>query len=320
MTSSYPITSFDTVDELWLDAASKVLTDGAVQDSRDGGTKELLGYTARLLDPRAHFLLNPVRRLSPSYAAAETLWYLSGVKDISLVVAYAPQYTRFAPDGFAHGAYGHRMGGPNLIHIHEIVEMLMRKPDSRQAVLAIWHPDDLAIAIEGSCKDIPCTLSLQFLLRDRKLHLRATMRSNDIWLGLPYDIFAFTTIQMIVADLLGVGYGWYEHSAGSLHVYERNINPATLATFSVPQFSVGCMDYPLKQGLPSFRGYLEQALALEEAVRCGRTGAPPPDAWLNSILGQLVTMASTRWWPNAKKRLTTKLLRDYIDNLAKDKD
>ena len=49
-------------------------------------------------------------------------------------------------------------------------------------------------------KDIPCTVSLQFLIRENKLHLFVNMRSNDVFLGLPHDIFCFTMIQEIIAN------------------------------------------------------------------------------------------------------------------------
>lgn len=45
------------------------------------------------------------------------------------------------------------------------------------------------------------------------------MRSNDVYLGLPHDIFAFTMLQEIAAREIGVGLGSYLHSVGSMHLY-----------------------------------------------------------------------------------------------------
>jgi thymidylate synthase len=71
-------------------------------------------------------------------------------------------------------------------------------------------------------KDIPCTLNLQFLLRDNKLNMIVNMRSNDIIWGLPYDLFVFTNMQEVVANTLGVELGWYLHRPGSLHLYKKH--------------------------------------------------------------------------------------------------
>ena len=48
------------------------------------------------------------------------------------------------------------------------------------------------------------------------------MRSSDIILGLAYDVPAFTTIQEILANELGVELGEYVHTSNSLHCYERD--------------------------------------------------------------------------------------------------
>ena len=48
------------------------------------------------------------------------------------------------------------------------------------------------------------------------------MRSNDIWLGLPYDMAFFTVILQIVAKATGLTVGRYYHTVGDLHLYERH--------------------------------------------------------------------------------------------------
>jgi thymidylate synthase len=69
-------------------------------------------------------------------------------------------------------------------------------------------------------------LTLQFLLRDDRLHLVVTMRSNDAYLGLPHDVFCFTMLQEIVARSLERELGIYRHFVGSMHLYERNRSQA----------------------------------------------------------------------------------------------
>jgi thymidylate synthase len=46
------------------------------------------------------------------------------------------------------------------------------------------------------------------------------MRSNDVFLGLPHDVFCFTMLQEIIAASLGAKIGTYTHLAGSLHLYD----------------------------------------------------------------------------------------------------
>jgi hypothetical protein len=85
-------------------------------------------------------------------------------------------------------------------------------------VIHIRTPDDSVHAK----KDVPCTLALQFFIRDEKLHLHVNMRSSDIILGIAYDVPAFTLMQEVLANELGVGLGEYCHTSNSLHCYERD--------------------------------------------------------------------------------------------------
>lgn len=97
-----------------------------------------------------------------------------------------------------------------------MIEILKRKPDSRQAVVQLFDADDLS-----RTKDVPCTCTLQFLLRGGRLELVVHMRSNDAFLGLPHDLFAFTMLQELVARSLAAELGTYSHFVGSLHLYDE---------------------------------------------------------------------------------------------------
>jgi thymidylate synthase len=215
--------SFASIDELWQGSMEYIWKFGKEHEGRDGkNTKELLGPVLRLVNTNANLLCHVGRFASPIYAAGEFMWYLSGRGDGDQICHYAPSYRQFIEDdGKAHGSYGRRFYKED--QIRRVILMLRDKPETRQAVIDIWRSDlDLCAAHHGTKKDIPCTLSLQFLVRDGQLNCICTMRSNDIWLGLPYDIFCFTTLQNFIASQLAIPTGFYQHQPGSLHLYQRN--------------------------------------------------------------------------------------------------
>lgn len=188
----------------------------------------MLGFEAVLTDINFNWLTNPVRELSKSYAAGELIWYMSGEDSVERIKAYALSYGKFAEsDGKAHGAYGARM--VHSLQLEDAIKTLRQQKNTRQCVIAIWSPDDIQHAVDVSKKDMPCTLSLQFIRRADQLHLIVTMRSNDAWLGFPYDVFCFTTLQKLVANELGLQPGWYKHQVGSMHLYDRDIPKAAEA-------------------------------------------------------------------------------------------
>lgn len=49
------------------------------------------------------------------------------------------------------------------------------------------------------------------------------MRSNDIFLGMPYNIIQFTTIQEVLSGWLGIEPGGYVQVSDSLHAYMHDI-------------------------------------------------------------------------------------------------
>lgn len=187
-------------------------------DSRDGPVAgERLGFHLQLAAGPGRLLTHPMRCVNPIYAAADVLWNLGTTDEISMIKCYSPKYERFANDGVAWGHYGTRLH-PVL---KQLLATLTDKQDSRQIVLPIFNMQDLKEVRGGTVKDIPCALSVQFLIRKGVLHIQVNMRSNDVWLGFPYDVFFWSCVQHLLAQQLGLKEGTYTHTAGSLHLYER---------------------------------------------------------------------------------------------------
>ena len=219
---------YNSIDEMFVETINDLMLSGDRLDSRNGGSVEVLGYCARLRQPAFNMLRNTERKVSRAYGLAELMWYLGGLHSIHWLTPFAPSYVNYSDDGrTAYGAYGPR--GLSLRHLTHVAEILSDSPESRQCVLPIWDPSDLLTVKGKASKDIPCTVSLKFYVRNDKLNMIADMRSNDVWLGMPYDVFCFTTIQLIVATELGLRCGWYQHQAGSMHLYDKNIDRARKA-------------------------------------------------------------------------------------------
>lgn len=126
----------------------------------------------------------------------------------------------FQNESVFRGAYGPRVEGS----LDDVVHLLERDPDSRQAVLSIYdsHRDLGRWSDSSKSGDVPCTLTIQFLIRRGLLDMWVSMRSNDAWRGLPYDLGQFSILQTAMAQALGVTVGRYTHSAGSMHIYEQH--------------------------------------------------------------------------------------------------
>lgn len=102
-------------------------------------------------------------------------------------------------------------------------ESLIKDKDTRQAILRFSLPEHQWM---GN-KDQTCTLHGNFLIRNNKLNLSIVMRSNDLVLGLVYDLPWFISLMDKMVEELKTTYpelekGVYSHTVHSLHIYERD--------------------------------------------------------------------------------------------------
>ena len=219
--------SYSNFTEAYVDLCKQIRDNTQhVSSPRGMKIKENLGVQFRIMNPRDRLPRVAARNFSLAYFVAETLWYLNADDSTEWISYYAPFWSNISDNNkTANSAYGARIfkthpriGNGNIVQWDYVKEELRKDPDSRRAVIHIRTPSDSII----ESKDVPCTLSLQFFIRENKLHLHVSMRSSDIILGLAYDVPAFTTIQEILANELGVELGEYVHTSNSLHCYERD--------------------------------------------------------------------------------------------------
>ncbi len=342
----------DNLNELWRETIQRIIVEGDKLDSRAGQTKELLGFQATLTDPLKNILLGfPTRKFSLSYACAEVLWYLSMTNEIEMMEAYAPSYKNYAEDGKAYGAYGHRWkNSPGFIkedtiffhpngsnQLEAVIRLLKEKPNTRQAIMTMWDSGDLLHAILGDHKDLPCTLTLKFFVRDGKLTLIADMRSNDAWLGLPYDIFCFTTLQRIIANELNLKLGRYIHQAGSEHIYEHKVGKINQilrwTNHGMPDYTEGSFlnnnpyigDYLNNDPCPSLKYKIETALEMERMIRnkdhiTTNYGDNEKLLKLDSLFRDLVYGCATKWYDVEPAKFSNPYFREWQRQNLEDSD
>lgn len=228
--------------------------------------KEKLGVKFVIKNPLSRLPFLKERNFAINYIIAEALWYLSGNDSTEWISKYSAFWNKISDDGkTANSAYGarifqsHPRAGSQIqfidnkvwVNINDnwnqwqfIIDELVNDLDSRRAVIHIRSPYDSRYAK----LDVPCTLTLQFFVRDEKLHLVVSMRSSDTILGIANDLPAFTLFQELMAlnlsEALGrkIEVGEYIHMSNSLHIYERNfelveriINEQIIAPLEMPK-------------------------------------------------------------------------------------
>ena len=271
-----------TLDDLMQRVLGKLVKSGGRNRASRGRTREIRSVLLKVTNPRAR-LSHTEKKGKIFSALGELLWYLAKSNDLEFISYYLDQYRKESEDGeTVYGAYGPRLYGlRGNNQVEHVLELLTRNPGSRRAVIQLFDADD----IRERHQEIPCTCTLQFMVRDGQVELATTMRSNDAFKGLPHDVFSFTMIQEIVARILGLEPGAYTHFVGSLHLYNDAENdnddvPAArqyLAEGWQPTQFVEMPAMPPGDPRPS----IETVVRAEAAIREGRAlddsvGALPP--------------------------------------------
>lgn len=229
----------DNFDDLYIKTLETLLIFGTATAPRGLKTLEVHPQLLCLQRPERRLLLNPIRRISPGFMCAEALWILSG-SNAEWIFDFNPNLRQYADDGILKGAYGPRLRRwqGEVDQFQMILDLFSRDIESRQGTMVIFDP---SLDFQSK-KDVPCTNLIRFLIRNQQLDMITIMRSQDGWLGLPYDIFTFTLIQEVIAGFLNVQLGTYYHFVDSLHLYEYDIEKAKKAVkfsiSSLPECSI----------------------------------------------------------------------------------
>lgn len=228
-----------TADEVWVSAQTSLQnSQSALQESRNGNTKEALHCCFEIKDPRQRVVFARKPIINPAFAIAEVFWILAGRNDAKFLNYWNSQLPKYAGKGDEYyGAYGHRLRKTNDIdQLYQAYTALKHNPKTRQVVLQIWHSQLDLPRTNGQPRapDIPCNLMAILKLRDGRLHWTQVMRSNDLYLGTPHNFFQFTCLQEIMAGWLDVNVGNYIHIADSLHYYEHDVGRFSSERVSFP--------------------------------------------------------------------------------------
>lgn len=126
-----------------------------------------------------------------------------------------PKYFEFS-DGY--GNYGDRAAVNSQLEY--AFQQLRDDPCTRRAIVTLWNPDR---DVPASHMDHPCTMGIMFRVRNSALDMTVAMRSQDMWLGHPYDVIQFALLQQTFATALELECGTYTHHMASCHIYARDV-------------------------------------------------------------------------------------------------
>lgn len=187
-------------------------------------TFELLNVSIECECNNINRVSSDVCMFSDRYYLMENLWYAFGDENANDIAKYAGLWRKMMnKNGEVRSNYGYTIREYYRFNqLQSVITLLKKEPESRRAVIYL-NNTVVPYKTKEVAADIPCTNTLQFFVRNHKLHLMVNMRSNDMIFGIRYDVPFFMMLQQIVAHELGIPTGKYYHTANSLHVYKKHL-------------------------------------------------------------------------------------------------
>ncbi len=206
-----------------VSGTTRILLNSPKLDPLVEGTRhEIINYRLTITEPWDSLIASEARKFNYRYMTAEAFWNIADRDDIAFLKRYHSGIEQFvANQDVGHSATATWAYGKQLnAQFAWAYQQLAANRSTRQAVIV---NKGMGLA-KGTP---PCLVNIQWLIRDGKLEQITTMRSNDVWFGMPMDLYQFGIMHRLMAAALNVRVGTYHHNVGSMHLYDRDVQRAT---------------------------------------------------------------------------------------------
>jgi len=224
-------------DQIYQDIVRKIMTEGEdeLNKSKQAGSERAEYFTRAI--PGMHFStdiekdgfpLLTLRKIPIKAPVAEQAWFIMGSrKPEDFLRNYTKIWDAFTnPGDVVTVAYGYRWRkhfGRDQLQL--LIDLLKNEPGSRHGVIVTWDPSQDGLSLQKK-KNVPCPYTFTVNIIAGRLHLHNIVRSNDVILGVPFDVFGFALLQCLLAQELGVRPGIYSHSISNAHIYDTHYEAA----------------------------------------------------------------------------------------------
>ncbi|MCY4158024.1 MAG: thymidylate synthase [Bacteroidetes bacterium] len=248
---------------LYLDLLRYVMENGMERRDRTGtGTISVFGYQMRF-PLQDGFPICTTKRVWFRGLACELLWFLSGSTNIKPLVdqgisiwtawplknylqhrnlhvpsSDSEEWAKCLEDfenlirnerGFADAwgdlgpVYGKQWRSfCDVDQITSVIDSIRENPWSRRHIVSAWNPKELDLMALP-----PCHMFFQFSVIADRLSCHLYIRSNDLFLGAPFNIAQYALLTHLIAHQTGLQPGDLIYTIGDAHIYLNHLGQVT---------------------------------------------------------------------------------------------
>lgn len=100
-----------------------------------------------------------------------------------------------------------------------LIETLKNDPHNRRMIMSLWQNEWLPTAALPSC-----VWNSQWNITNGRLNVIVTVRSNDIPLGMPFNVTQYAVLCHLIAQSCGLKPGLMTYVINDAHIYENQID------------------------------------------------------------------------------------------------
>lgn len=206
----------------YLSALDYVRTVGDDVVDRTGvGSRWAHGVSMKFWLSRMSVPLLQTKKIDWRVPLEELLWLIRGghnSKDLNSSI-----WDHWADEGGdlgpIYGVQWRGLGACTQDQLGRVVESLKSDPHSRRHLVSAWIPDDI-----DSMALPPCHTLFQFNMDSQnRLHTSLYMRSGDMFLGVPFNIFEYSVMTHMVAKLVGAEARQLNVYIANAHIYHNHM-------------------------------------------------------------------------------------------------
>ena len=257
----------------YLELLDKVLREGNQRQGRNGPTRSLFLNHFKF-DLRQGFPLLTTKKMFLRGILEEFLFFLRGDTDssslsqsnvkiwegntskeflASLALPYAegvmgPMYGyqwRYFNAPYEVNEEGRPLqpeGG--IDQLSQVVKLIRECPNSRRIIMTAYNPAQAESGVLYPCHSIV----IQFYVEGDFLDMSCYNRSQDLFLGVPYNIASSSLLLLVVASITNKIPRFMHMIMGDTHLYESHLTQARVQTKRIP-FSFPTLELPAIQDL-----------------------------------------------------------------------
>ena len=223
-----------TIDTKYIDLCRDILANGSEKGDRTGtGTISVFGRTLRH-DLSESFPMLTTKSVHFKSVVGELLFFLRGDTNIKFLQDHNIKIW----DGFANkdGEIGNMYGASwrdwsGVDQIDNLIHGIKNTPNSRRLLVSAWNPADLPDENISPVDNVnngkpalgACHYSFQCYVDDGRLSLIFNMRSNDVFLGNPFNLASYALLCHMLAQVCSLEVGELIWSGADVHIYKNHI-------------------------------------------------------------------------------------------------